>query len=102
MRDIRSFKSAKESLTQEKAVEILDQFDEKTKREAKAIEKSLHKYEGKTQSELMDELMKLAEEERKKGTLDDKKLDAFARSVSPMLTQEQRRRLSGILKQLKK
>lgn len=104
MRDIRSFKSSKEkeSLTQEKAVEMLDQFDEKTKSEADLIEESLRKYEGKTQRELMGELTRLAELERKKGVLNDAKLDDFARSVSPMLNQEQRRRLSGILKQLKK
>ncbi len=102
MRDIRSFKSAKESLTQEKAEEILDKFDENTKREAKAIENSLRQHEGKSQSELMRELRSLAEAERKKGTLNDAKLDAFARSVSPMLNQEQRKRLSGILTQLKR
>ena len=102
MRDIRSFKSAKESITQNKAAEMLDQFDENTKREAKVIEKSLREYEGKTQCELMSELTKLADAERKKGALDDEKLDAFARNVSPMLTQEQRNRLSGILRQLKK
>ncbi len=101
-RDIRSFKKEKESLTQEKAAEILDQFDENTKREAKAIESSLRQYEGKTQSELMGELMKLADEERKKGALDDEKLDAFARGVAPMLTEEQRKSLAGLIKQLKK
>ncbi len=101
MRDIRSFKSAKESLANEKAAQMLDQFDENTKREAKAIEKSLRQHEGKSQPELMRELMKLADTERKKGALTDEKLDAFARGVSPMLTEEQRTRLSGILQQLK-
>jgi hypothetical protein len=115
-KDIRSFKSAKEKqaekdnagenysaemLTQEKAAEYFEQFDENTKREAQSIEQTLKQYEGKSTSELMSELTKLAGEERKKGNLNDEKLDTFAKNVSPMLTKEQQERLSELLAQLK-
>ncbi len=101
-RDIRSFKSAKESAAKEKASEILDGIDENTKREAEAVKSSLRQFEGKSQQELMAELTKMAEAQRKAGSLNDEKLDAFARSVSPMLNQEQRKRLACLVKQLKK
>lgn len=114
--DIRSFKDmkansakasgateniAKEKITKEKAEEIFESFDENTKREAQTIEKVLKQYEGKSQSELMGDISRLASQERKKGNLDNTKLDNFARSVSPMLTKEQQARLSSILGQLK-
>ena len=101
-KDIRSFKSAKEGITKEKAEAIFNEFDENTKREAQTIEQTLRQYEGKSQSELMAELTKLAASEREKGNLNNGKLDAFTRNVSPMLSAEQQRRLSSLMVHLKK
>ncbi len=98
--DIRSFKTAKKRTPNEKASDIFDKFDENTKREAKTIEHTLRQYEGKSEAELMGELTKMADAERRKGTLSNKKLEAFARSVSPMLTKEQQQRLASLLAQL--
>lgn len=100
-KDIRSFKNMKDGITKEKAEEIFETLDENTKREAQTIEKVLKQYEGKSQSELMSEVTRIATQERKKGTLDNAKLDSFAKSVSPMLTKEQQERLNGLLGQIK-
>ncbi len=101
-RDFRSYKSSRERLTQEKAAEMYDRFDDNTKREARYIEDALHKYEGKSEAELMAQLHKLAIAERRKGTPIDEKLEAFARNVSPMLTNEQQARLSGLMRKLRR
>ncbi len=100
-KDIRSFKSEKERLNNEKAADIFDQLDDSAQREINTIEQMLHKYEGKTEAELMRELTRMADAERKNGALNDERLDAFARNISPMLTKEQQTRLSSLIDQLK-
>lgn len=58
-------------------------------------------YQGKSQSELMEELMQQAAKEREKGTLSPAMLDQVMNSVGPMLTPEQRIRMAQLIDQIK-
>ena len=53
-------------------------------------------YEGMEEDQLMGELMKNVAQGRQDGSFSEEKLDEFITKVSPMLTQEQRKRLEEI------
>lgn len=59
-------------------------------------------YEGKSEAELTNELLKVTEQGRKDGTLSNEMLDTFYRSVAPMMSAEQRGKLDGLMKMLKR
>jgi len=58
-------------------------------------------YEGKSQQELMGELMRITRQQKAAGELDDAGIDAMAGSILPMLTPEQREKMDAILHYLK-
>jgi len=58
-------------------------------------------YEGKSQQELMGELMRITQQQKAAGELDDAGIDAMADSILPMLTPEQREKMDSILQYLK-
>ena len=58
-------------------------------------------YAGKSQSELMEELMRTAALEKQKGTLTPAMLEQFYNSIGPMLTPEQRERMVALINQIK-
>lgn len=59
-------------------------------------------YEGKSSEELMQAIIKQAEEGRKNGTLTDRDIDNFASTVSPLLNDKQRKMLNTVIARLKK
>ncbi len=59
------------------------------------------KYEGADEDELIAAIFAEAERGRKNGTLSDADIDNFARTVSPMLNDKQRKRLESIVRHLK-
>ncbi|MBO6263559.1 MAG: hypothetical protein IJ706_09340 [Clostridia bacterium] len=60
------------------------------------------KFEGKSSDELISAIIAEAEKGRRNGTLSDKDIDDFARTISPMLTDIQKKALNGIVKKIKK
>ncbi len=74
------------------------QIDEKS---AKALQNFLRGYEGKSKSDIVSEIVKVAEKNRKEGKLTDKDLDNFAATLSPMLNAEQKSELNKIISRLK-
>ncbi len=60
------------------------------------------KYEGRSEDELKDELLRAAEQGRRDGTLNNDMLDTFYRSMSPMMSPEQKQRLDAMMKMLKR
>ena len=60
------------------------------------------KYEGKSSDEMMQAIIKQAEQSRKNGTLTDRDIDNFASSVSPLLNDKQRKMLYEVVERLKK
>lgn len=73
--------------------------DENIKKER--ILREAKKYEGKSEEELMGEIMKQAMAGRNSGQLSDKDIDEFYKKVSPMLNHEQRKKLDKIIKQIR-
>lgn len=65
------------------------------------VEKDLNRYGNMSQSQLMQELLKVAEEEKRKGNLTPEMLDTFYQTVTPAMDDEQRRKMNGIINELK-
>ena len=59
------------------------------------------KYEGKSEAELIGDILKTATESRKNGTLTDEEIDRYVALLSPMLSDDQRKKLLYIAKKLK-
>lgn len=74
------------------------QIDEKS---ANALQNFLRSYEGKSKADIVSEIVKVAEKNRKEGKLTDKDLDNFAVTLSPMLNAEQKSELNKIISRLK-
>lgn len=58
-------------------------------------------YEGKSADEVMSAILAEAEKGKKNGTLTDEDVDKFASTVSPFLTDKQRKMLNVIVKKIK-
>ena len=88
--DFRSFK--KNADQSEKARESFTRDDARETAES---------YKNKSDSELLGDIFKVANEQKANGNLSDEKLRAFAESVAPMLNDEQKNRLNGVIEMLK-
>lgn len=71
------------------------------KNQEKFIKTFLNGYEGKQKSEILSEIIKVAEKNRREGKLSDKDLDDFSNMISPMIDSEQKRELEEIIARLK-
>ncbi|MBQ7642607.1 MAG: hypothetical protein IJS67_01775 [Clostridia bacterium] len=60
------------------------------------------KYEGKSGGELMKAIIEEAENGRKRGTLTDEDIDKFAQTISPMLSDGQKKILNTVVAKIKK
>ena len=65
------------------------------------LKSAAKKYEGKSDSEMLGEIAKAAEQERRNGNFSDEKLDKFASDLAPMLNAEQRERLAKAIRMIK-
>ncbi|MBO4472908.1 MAG: hypothetical protein J5765_03775 [Clostridia bacterium] len=66
------------------------------------IRKTAERYSGKSDAELLGEIVNAAKKEKQDGTYSDDKIDDFVRAVTPMLNAEQRDRLEKAIKLIKK
>ncbi|MBR3298783.1 MAG: hypothetical protein IKI64_06205 [Clostridia bacterium] len=64
------------------------------------IESMMNAYGGKSETELMDELRRMTERQKKDGSFDASAMQKTADSIMPMLTSEQRQKLIGIMNML--
>ena len=67
----------------------------------KMVADFLSAYDGKSEAELMDTIMKTATEYRKSGKLSDAEIDSFKSMLSPMLDRKKRAKLDEIIKAIK-
>ncbi len=58
-------------------------------------------YQGKSQGEIMAEILKMSSKGKKDGSVNIEQIENFAQTLSPSLTEEQRVRLSEMLKLIK-
>ena len=71
------------------------------KRQFEAMKNTAAKYRGKSEEELMRELKQTVQKDKASGTLNDKKMENFQKKISPMLNEQQRKKLEKIMKELK-
>lgn len=64
-------------------------------------EEMMKKYNGKSEGEIMTDLLAMAMERKKAGTLTNAEIDAFVSAVTPMLNGSQKKKLEQIVKKLK-
>lgn len=108
-KDLRNFKNVKINDVQskegrskiKKQVGNID-LDSKQQAQVERLKDSLSDYKDKSSREIYDDIKKMTRDNKAKGSLDNEKLNQFAKNVSPMLNGEQKQRLDMILKQLKK
>ena len=65
------------------------------------MQKTIDAYSGKSDAELMRELRRMTGEQMSRGQLTPEGMDAMAAKIAPMLTEQQRRRMQEVLRQLK-
>ena len=63
----------------------------------KTYDETVRKMRGKSQKELMDEIVKEAERDKRDGRLDKAWLDNFYKTVAPMLDKNQLQKLKEIM-----
>ena len=61
----------------------------------------IDRYSGKSENELMNELLQVTNQQKMNGTLDTAQIDAAANSILPMLNEEQARKLQSILSRIR-
>ncbi len=59
------------------------------------------KYEGKSESELIREIVSVAKESRKNGTLSDEEIDRYVALLTPMLGEDKRKKLIAVSEKIK-
>ena len=65
------------------------------------IRQTLNKYQGMSQSDLMQELIKETNKQKQNGKLNDQKLAELGSQLNPMLDDNQKTKLDEILKMLR-
>lgn len=65
------------------------------------IRSSVNNYSRMNENQLMNEMMKIASEEKAKGTLGEGELKKFYNQVAPMLSEAQRNKLKALINTLK-
>lgn len=71
------------------------------RRRFEAMKNTAAKYRGRSEDELMRELKQTVQKDKAAGTLTDKKMENFQKKISPMLNEQQRKKLDKIMKELK-
>ena len=71
------------------------------RRQFEAMKNTAAKYKGRSEGELMRELKQTVQKDKAAGTLTDKKMENFEKKISPMLNEQQRKKLEEIIKELK-
>ena len=66
------------------------------------IQKTVESYSGKSESELLQEIMGLADKGKKDGSLTEESIKNFEETMSPLLNEEQKAKLKTILDSIRK
>lgn len=80
---------------------ILSNMSKEQQQQFEHMKNNVSQYEGKSEQELLKEVQRLAMKGRQQGELNNASLDSFANMLSPMLNDEQKKRLGDIISQLK-
>lgn len=64
------------------------------------IESMVNEYGGRSEAELMNELARMTEKQKREGSFDPEAMKRTAQSIMPMLTMEQQQKLMAIMSRL--
>lgn len=67
----------------------------------KLLSEFLSSYNGKSESELFDAILKTAKKNKESGKLTDSEIDGFAKMLRPMLKPEQQKKLDEVIENIK-
>ena len=70
-------------------------------KEEQKIERIIERYKDKSENELKSEFVSRYEEEKRRGNMDDKKLDEISSVLSRFITKEQKQKLDKIIDEMK-
>ncbi len=91
--DFKTYKNTHPGKQSEQKTDAIDQD---------TLRKTAEAYSGKSDEELLGEIMKAAKQGKTNGTLDTEQINQFIKNVSPMLNQEQRQRLQSVVEMIEK
>ncbi|MBR2160766.1 MAG: hypothetical protein IJ938_05575 [Clostridia bacterium] len=74
---------------------------ENLSKEEQKIERIIERYKDKSENELKSEFISRYEEEKRRGNMDDKKLDEISSVLSRFITKEQKQKLDKIIDEMK-
>jgi flagellar motor component MotA len=72
-------------------------FSDSDKQKEADLKEKLKRYEGKSKGEIMSELMQAVEKSKRDGTLSISELERYYQAASPMLNDEQRKKMREII-----
>lgn len=95
MKELRNFTPTPKVKEEKKKEETMERVSEK------GLEDMIKDREGRTEKELMDELLQSVRKSKAEGRYSEKDMDNFKKTVMPLLNDEQRKKLDEILLLLK-
>lgn len=93
--------TSKEQAAKEQAAKNKDSSNDKEKI-AETVEDIAKQYEGKSEEELMSDILKRASIGKQDGSIDFNELDKMTQKIVPMLNSEQQEKLDYIMNLIKK
>lgn len=93
----KSEKISKKSADDRRRIQSAANIDPRTEAD---IGRLVDKYKNRSVSSLMDELLRVTEQQKRDGTLDSAEIQAAANSILPMLNAEQAKKLNAILSKI--
>ncbi|MDR1906181.1 MAG: hypothetical protein LBQ27_04605 [Clostridiales bacterium] len=76
-------------------------LSDKDKQSEQEIKEKIKKFEGKSKSDIMSELVAAVEKGKRDGTLNAAELENFYNRAAPMLNEDQRKKMRDIIEKLK-
>ena len=68
---------------------------------AKNLAEQAKQFEGQSEDQLMRQLMSYVEQGKRDGSFSSEQLSSFVKQVSPMLNEQQRKKMEAITRQIK-
>jgi len=100
--DFKSYINNNPNLNKEKAKTQAENVSASEKEKiAETVEDMAKKYEGKSEEELMSDILKRAAQGKQDGSIDFNQLDNMTQKIAPMLNSEQQEKLSYIMNLIK-
>ena len=98
-KDLRSFKPKKKGSAADDLLKKAQEMGAAGEQadQVQKLKEQVGRYEGKSEDELMQDLLRMTSEQKQKGQFDAERIAKFKNSLWPMLSEQQRQKLVSIL-----